>query len=237
MVNNNPLAIITGASTGIGKYISLQLSENNYRVILISRNEQKLTLIKEKIEKKGGDCLIIAADISKSSSIENISSIIGNQNIDVLVNNAGIGIFDSIQNATVSDWDQQMNTNLRGSFLMTKLSVESMIKRRSGKIIFMNSVAGMNPYPYSSVYVASKYGLRGFSSSLREELREYNIKVISVHPGAINTPFWNNVKGDFPREDMLNAQDISHVVVNAILAKNDIVHEEIVVRRTAGDIK
>ena len=237
MVNNNPLAIITGASTGIGKYISLQLSENNYRVILISRNEKKLALIKDEIEKKGGDCVIIAADIGKCSSIENISSIIGSQNIDVLVNNAGVGIFDSIQNATVSDWDQQMNTNLRGSFLMTKLSVESMIKRRLGKIIFMNSVAGMNPYPYSSAYVASKYGLRGFSSSLREELREYNIKVISVHPGAINTPFWNNIKGDFPRENMLNAQDISNVVVNAILAKNDIVHEEIVIRRTAGDIK
>ena len=130
-----------------------------------------------------------------------------------------------------------MNTNLRGSFLMTKLSVKSMIAKRSGKIVFINSVAGINPYPYSSAYVASKYGLRGFSSSIREELREYNIKVISIHPGAINTPFWNNVKGDFPRKDMLDPQDISNVVVDAILAENDIVHEEIVVRRTAGDIK
>ena len=112
-----------------------------------------------------------------------------------------------------------------------------MIAKRSGKIVFINSVAGINPYPYSSAYVASKYGLRGFSSSIREELREYNIKVISIHPGAINTPFWNNVKGDFPRKDMLDPKDISNVVVDAILAENDIVHEEIVVRRTAGDIK
>ena len=237
MVSNNPLAIITGASTGIGKYISLQLAENNYNVILISRNEQNLKLVKSQIEEKGGNCTIISADIGTDSSIEKISSIIGDKNIDVLVNNAGVGIFNSIENITISDWDQQMNTNLRGSFLMTQLSVESMIKRRSGKIIFMNSIAGMNPYPYSSAYVASKYGLRGFSSSLREELREHNIKVISVHPGAIDTPFWNNIEGDFPRKDMLCAQDISNVVVNAILAKNDIVHEEIILRRTAGDIK
>ncbi len=236
-MSSNPLAIITGASTGIGKYVSLKLSENNYSVILIARNEQKLQLIKEKIQKKGGDCHIISADLSKKSSIKKISDFIGNKNIDVLVNNAGIGIFNNIENITVSDWDQQMDTNLRGSFLMTKLSVKSMIEKRSGKIVFINSVAGLNPYPYSSAYVASKYGLRGFSSSIREELREYNIKVISIHPGAIDTPFWNNVKGDFPRKDMLDPQDISNVVVDAILAENDIVHEEIVVRRTAGDIK
>ena len=120
---------------------------------------------------------------------------------------------------------------------MSKMVVPNMKKNKSGKIVFINSVAGLHPYPYSSAYVASKFGLTGFSSSLREELRESNIKVLSYHPGAIDTPFWNNVKGDFPRKDMLDPQDISNVVVDAILAENDIVHEEIVVRRTAGDIK
>ena len=154
-----------------------------------------------------------------------------------MVNNAGIGVFNKIQNISVSEWDEQINTNLRGSFLMTKLVIDSMIKKQSGKIVFMNSVAGLNPYPFSSAYVASKYGLRGFSSSLREELRDHNIKVISIHPGAIDTPFWDNVKGDFPREDMLSVEDIATATVDAILAKNNVVHEEIVIRRTAGDIK
>ena len=232
-----PVAIVTGASTGIGKHISIKLSKNNYHVILISRNKQKLQLVEKYIKDIGNDCSIVCADVGEKSSIEKISSIPNIHNIDVLVNNAGIGVFNKIQNISVSEWDEQINTNLRGSFLMTKLVIGSMIKKQSGKIIFMNSVAGLNPYPFSSAYVASKYGLRGFSSSLREELRDHNIKVISIHPGAIDTPFWDNVKGDFPREDMLSVEDIATATVDAILAKNNVVHEEIVIRRTAGDIK
>ena len=232
-----PVAIVTGASTGIGKYISIKLSKNNYHVILISRNKQKLQLVEKYIKDIGNDCSIVCADIGKKSSIEKISSIPNIHSVDVLVNNAGIGVFNKIQNISVSEWDEQINTNLRGSFLMTKLVIDSMIKKQSGKIVFMNSIAGLNPYPFSSAYVASKYGLRGFSSSLREELRDYNIKVISIHPGAINTPFWDNIKGDFPREDMLSVEDIATTTVDAILAKNNVVHEEIVIRRTAGDIK
>ena len=232
-----PVAIVTGASTGIGKHISIKLSKNNYHVILISRNEQKLQLVEKYIKDLGNDCSIVCADVGKISSIEKISSILNIHSIDVLVNNAGIGVFNKIQNISVSEWDEQINTNLRGSFLMTKLVIDSMIKKQSGKIVFMNSVAGLNPYPFSSAYVASKYGLRGFSSSLREELREHNIKVISIHPGAIDTPFWDNIKGDFQREDMLSVEDIATATVDAILAKNNVVHEEIVIRRTAGDIK
>ena len=110
-----------------------------------------------------------------------------------------------------------------------------MIKNKAGKIVFINSVAGINPYPFSSAYVASKYGLRGFSASLREELREYKIKVISIHPGAVNTPFWNNVKGDFPREEMLAAKDVAKTITESILSPNNMVCEEIVIRRSAGD--
>ena len=120
---------------------------------------------------------------------------------------------------------------------MTKLIVDGMIKKRSGKIIFINSVAGLSPYPFSSAYVASKYGLRGFSSSLREELREHNIKVISIHLGAIDTPFWDKIQGDFPRKNMLSAKEVAISTVNAILAKNNIVHEEVIIRGTSGDIK
>ena len=105
-------------------------------------------------------------------------------NIDILINNAGLGIFNKIDNTSYDDWDIQMNTNLKGSFMMTKNIVPIMKKNNNGKIVFINSVAGLKGYPYSSAYVASKYGLRGFSSSIREELREYNIKVI------FNIDFW-----------------------------------------------
>ena len=235
-MSNNKTAIITGGSTGIGKNISILLSQHQYDIILISRNKDSLELVKEEIKKINNNCEIIPADLSKTEDFKKIFSKLKEiNNIDVLVNNAGVGIFNKIENISSEEWDIQMDTNLKGAFLITKGIVPGMIKNKSGKIIFINSVAGLNPYPYSSAYVASKYGLRGFSSSLREELREHNIKVISIHPGAIDTPFWNNVKSDFPREEMLSAKDVSLSVVNAILAPNNVVQEELIIRRTAGD--
>lgn len=229
-------AIVTGGSTGLGKHISIKLSQNNYHVFLIARNSKKLELVKKNILKDGGDCSMISADISNDNDINKISDIVGDINkIDVLVNNAGVGIFNKIENISIDEWDKHINVNLRGSFLMTKLVVPNMKRNSSGKIVFINSVAGLQPYPYSSAYVASKFGLTGFSSSLREELRESNIKVISFHPGAIDTPFWNNSKTDFPRKEMLSSEDVADSVINSILAKKSVVHEEVIIRRTAGD--
>ena len=232
----NKTAIITGASTGIGKHVSIKLSENNYNVILISRDKDKLNEVKKEIKSLGKSCQLIAGDISKESSFDNIFSKVNKiNNIDILINNAGIGIFNKIENISCKEWNQQIDTNLKGSFLMTRHIVPQMIKNKTGKIVFINSIAGINAYPYSSAYVASKFGLRGFSSSLREELREHNIKVISVHPGAVDTPFWNNITADFPRKHMLSSIDVASSIVHAVLAPNNVVQEEIVIRRTAGD--
>ena len=234
---NKKVAIITGASTGIGKYLSIELSKKEYIVILISRSIEKLQSVKKTIDKNGDECILIESDISKESSIEKIFKKIKSfNNIDILINNAGLGIFNKIENITTSEWDIQINTNLRGSFMMTKNIIPFMKKNNNGKIVFINSVAGLKAYPYSSAYVASKFGLRGFASSIREELRKDNIKVISVHPGAIDTPFWDEIKGDFPREKMLSSEDISKSIVNSILSPNNLVNEEIVIRSIVGDL-
>tara|TARA_Y100001970_G_C14202589_1_gene842006 strand:+ start:927 stop:1634 length:708 start_codon:yes stop_codon:yes gene_type:complete len=233
----NKVAIITGASTGIGKHISIELSKNDYTVILISRNINKLNNVKDIIDNLGKKCIIIESDISKESSIECVFKELSSfNNIDILINNAGLGIFNKIDNTSYQDWDIQMNTNLKASFMMTKNIVPLMKKKNSGKIVFINSVAGLKGYPYSSAYVASKYGLRGFASSIREELREYNIKVISIHPGAIDTPFWNEIKGDFPREKMLSPIDVSKSIVGAVLSPGNVVQEELIIRSTYGDL-
>lgn len=229
-------AIVTGASSGIGKHVSIKLAQNNFNVILIARSKEKLQCLKKIINDEGNDCSIIVADISDNLSVEKIYSKLEKiKNIEVLINNAGIGIFNKIENISMDEWNKQINTNLSGSFLMTKMVVGNMKKNNSGKIVFINSVAGINSYPYSSAYVATKFGLRGFASSIREELREHNIKVISFHPGAIDTPFWDNSKVDFPRNEMLSSQDVADSIINTILAKNNVVHEEVIIRRTAGD--
>ena len=235
MNSNNKIAIVTGASTGLGKSISIQLALNGYEIVLTSRNKKKLKNVHRTIIDNNGHSKVIVADISNEDDIKKLYSSIDIDRVDVVINNAGIGVFNKIQKITSKEWDSQINTNLRGAFLMSRYIVDSMINRKSGKLVFINSVAGINPYPYSSAYVASKFGLRGFTASLREELREHNIKVISVHPGAIDTPFWNNVNVDFPKEEMMNSDDVAKSVVYAILAPNNVVQEEIVIRRTAGD--
>jgi len=178
---------------------------------------------------------MIVADITERKDIEAIKLQIKSLTIDVLVNNAGIGIFNKIQNISFDEWNSQISTNVTGAFLMTKIVVNSMIENKTGKIVFINSVAGLKAYPFSSAYVSSKYALRGFASSLREELREYNIKVISIHPGSVDTDFWKNAKVDFPREKMLSSLDIASSIVATILAPNNLVYEELILRRTAGD--
>ena len=129
----------------------------------------------------------------------------------------------------------QINVNLRGAFLVTQAFSKPMIKNKNGMFVYINSVAGKKGYAFSSAYVASKFGLLGFSKSMRNELREHNIKVISIHPGAVDTNFWNNVKGDFPRDEMMTSKNVAKSIVHAILVPENIVLEEVDIQRTAGD--
>ena len=118
---------------------------------------------------------------------------------------------------------------------MTKMVIDNLKSKKNGIIVFINSVAGLNPYKNSTAYVASKYGLRGFSSSLREELREYNIKVISVYPGAIDTPLWDNMDMDTLRPQMMDVNNVGDIILNAINSPKDCVIEDITIRTVKGD--
>jgi len=232
---DKPIAILTGASTGIGRSLALKLS-SKYFIYLISRNKQNLNKTKELIDMQNNDCQIIVSDISKTNSLDKIYSQIDNKDrIELLVNNAGIGVFKSISDTSIEDWDNTLNTNLRGSFLMTKMIIDNLKSKKNGKIVFISSVAGLQPYKNSTAYVASKYAIRGFAASLREELREFNIKVITVFPGAVNTPIWDNKDMEELREGMMKTDDLTETIFHAINAPNNCVTEEITIRRTSGD--
>ena len=229
-------AVITGASSGVGKSLAIQLSDAGYRVVLAARSEDKLNAIAEEIRSKGGDSLVVSTDVSRPEQINNLKDrALEYGDVSVVINNAGLGKFSKVEDVAIEDWDRQLDVNLRASFLVSQAFIPGMKQRLNGTLAFMNSVAGKKGYPYSAAYVASKYGMRGLADSLREELREDNIKVISIHPGAVDTPFWDGTGVNFPREEMLNANTLAQSIVHAIQSPGNFAVEELVVRRTAGD--
>jgi short-subunit dehydrogenase len=229
-------AVITGASSGVGKSLAIQLSDAGYRVVLAARSEDKLNAIAEEIQSKGGDSLVVPTDVSQPEQINNLKDrALEYGDISVVINNAGLGKFSKVEDVAIEDWDRQLDVNLRASFLVSQAFIPGMKQRLNGTLVFMNSVAGKQGYPYSAAYVASKYGMRGLADSLREELREDNIKVISIYSGAVDTPFWDGTGVNFPREEMLNTLTLAQSIVHAIQSPGNFAVEELVVRRTAGD--
>ena len=229
-------AVITGASSGVGKSLAIQLSDAGYKVVLAARSEDKLNVIAEEIQKMGGNCLVIPTDVSQPEQINNLKDrTLEYGDVFVVINNAGLGKFCKIEDVTLEDWNRQLDVNLRATFLVSQAFIPGMKRRKKGTLVFMNSVAGKKGYPYSAAYVASKYGMRGLADSLREELREDNIKVISIHPGAVDTPFWDGAGVNFPREEMLDTNTLAQSIVHAIQSPGNFTIEELVVRRTAGD--
>ena len=236
MPKTNKIALITGASSGIGAALSQSLCEKGYHCILAARSEDKLEKLAQSLRNDGFGCSVLIVDVGNESSVDALfaaSAKIGH--VSLVINNAGLGVFSKIEESTVEDWDAQINVNLRGSFLVSRKYIPAMQKQKMGTLVFMNSVAGNFGYPYSAAYVASKFGLRGLSDSLRNELRKDNIKVISVHPGAIDTAFWDNINVDFPREEMLSPEMIADSVVHAIEAPGATVIENLTIRRVGGD--
>ena len=237
MINTHKeLALVTGASSGLGRSISLKLAIENFHVILSSRNLEILNSVKYCIESNSGDCTVIPLDVGDEHSVqdlENTCKKIGF--VSVVINNSGIGLFIKIEYNSTEDWDRMINMNLRGAFLISRAFIPQMHEHNRGTLVFMNSVAGKYGYPFSAGYVASKFGLRGFAESLRNELRKFNIKVTSVHPGAVNSPFWENTNANFPRNEMMQDNEVADMIVHAITFPGIAVAEEIVVRRVKGD--
>ena len=229
-------AVITGASSGVGKSLAIQLSDAGYKVVLAARSENKLNAIAEEIQTKGGNCLVVPTDVSQPEQINNLKiEALEYGDVFVVINNAGLGKFCKIEDVTLEDWNRQLDVNLRASFLVSQAFIPGMKQREKGMLVFMNSVAGKKGYPYSAAYVASKFGMRGLADSMREELRENNIKVISIHPGAVDTPFWDKTGVNFPREEMLDTSTLAQSIMHAIQSPGNFTVEELVVRRTAGD--
>jgi NADP-dependent 3-hydroxy acid dehydrogenase YdfG len=166
----------------------------------------------------GGTALVIPADLRSPQEIPPIVDSVINEwgKIDVLVNNAGILHLKPFLEITLEEYNEMMDVNMRAAFLLTQNVISHMISRKSGAIVNIASLAGKNGFKTGTGYGASKFAVRGFAASLMAEVREHNIRVITIFPGSVDTPMLERSPNSPLRETMLQPEDIAHAAYSAI---------------------
>jgi len=208
---NDKVVLITGASSGFGAHAAHLFAQEGAKVVLAARRLDRLQKLVDEIQDAGGEALAVPVDVANqdeiSMMVETTLDIYGK--IDILFNNAGFGRLDWLENLSPKrDIQTQIDVNLTGLIQVTQAVLPHMIKRKSGHIINMSSVAGLVAAPLYSVYSAAKYGVRGFSTALRREVNHLGIDVSSVYPGPAETEFSkhtgkDSIKGEIHAPDWM----------------------------------
>ncbi len=224
-------AIITGASKGIGKAISLKFAaNNNINVVLASRDNTQLQQVQKEIEDSKGKSIIIPTDVTKEEEVKHLVQETIDQfgKIDILVNNAGVGRFKRADEFTLDDYYYLFDVNVLGVFLVTKYVVPHMVARESGQIINIASIAGKNGFKTGTLYAASKHAVVGYTWSLREDLKEHKIKVSVVCPGSVVTGFGG--KQPDRVEWSMEPEDVAHACYYLISESENVNTAEIIIK-------
>lgn len=184
-------ALVTGSSRGIGRAIARALAGAGASLYLTGRDSKRLARVKEEVSADGRKIDCAEADLRDKDEVKGLfdSAIKFLGGVDILINNAGLGIKGNVVDMSISDWDLTLSVNLRAPFLLCRLAAAEMIRQKSGHIINIGSGASKTPIAGFASYAASKHGLLGFSESLALELREYNVKVSIILPGSTATHF------------------------------------------------
>jgi len=227
------VAVVTGAGRGIGAAIAQKLAELGATAVLCGRNRDSLDATAKSIAEAGEQCEVVSCDVTSLQSVvgaaKKVEASYGR--LDVLVNNAGIGGFGTpLHQLPPDEWDQILNTNLRGVYYAVRAFAPLMIRARSGHIINISSLAGKNALPNGAAYAASKWGLNGLTYSLAEELRGHNIRVAVICPGSTNTELSPH-EGKDPAK-MLQPEDVAHAVAMLVTQSPQSFVSEILLRPT-----
>lgn len=230
--------VITGGSRGIGYATAKAFAKQGEEVLIVSRSENKLqTAAKELNKEVGKECVsFFNADCSKQDELIQLAQFIYNQfgGCDILVNNAGLFIPGSIQNEEEGSLQKMIETNLYSAYHLTRLLLPKMKQNQSGDIVNICSIASITAYENGGSYAISKSALHSFSKNLREELKTFGIRVMSVLPGATFTDSWAGV--EIEEQRFMPADDIASSILNACNISRRSVVEEIIIRPQLGDL-
>lgn len=217
---NGKVAIITGASSGIGEAASRVLAAEGANLVITARREEKLSTLVNDFKLKGTKAKYVVGDASKEeTALQTVEAAMKEfGRIDILINNTGIGNYKELVDTSAAEYDEMMITNMRSTFLFTRFVVPSMILQGSGTILMISSMAGINGYPGQAVYCATKFAQMGFAKSLDKELRPKGIKVGVICPGGVKTEFAigrGRTKEGVAKSEMLEPSDVAASILLA----------------------
>lgn len=240
------VAIITGASSGIGYATALAMAKAGAKIVAGARRVDRLEELKKEIEKIGAECITVSCDVTNRSNCDNlVNSAIQKWNkLDILVNNAGLMPLSFVKNLKVDEWEQMIDVNIKGVMYCTAAAIPHLIKQNSGHIVNISSIAGRIVFPAGSVYCATKFAVWAFSEGLRQELStRNNIRVTTIEPGIVDTELANTITDksleSFVKHSKtiqsLKAEDIANSIMFALQSPPHMNVNEITIRPTVQE--
>jgi NADP-dependent 3-hydroxy acid dehydrogenase YdfG len=231
MTLENKVAIVTGASRGIGESIALTLASQGVDVALFARDVDGLERVAHKVRETGRQCLTVTGSVGEPNDVQRCiqATLETFGKIDILINNAGVGVFKSVKDTDLEEWKKIIDVNLTGVFLCSKAVLEPMIERGQGTIINISSDIGKRTIPKASAYCASKYGVQAFTEVLSKEVRKFGIRVGTICPGMTDTYFAGSEQGVPEKVDWLKGEDVAEAVVYMCSAPKHAILDEITI--------
>lgn len=212
------VALVTGATAGIGRATAFALGRAGYRVGVCARTAGSVDALVAELRAEGIAAAGRAADVGHAEAVEALVGVVTAElgPVDTLINNAGIAIIRPLTELSVEEWDATMATNLRGLFLVTRAVLPGMLARGSGIVVNVASLAGRNPLVGGTAYAASKHAVLGFSKSLMLEVRKQGVRVLAICPGSVNTALIHNMRSPSREGEMLEPEDVAQAILDAV---------------------
>jgi len=236
----NEIIWITGGSSGIGFALGMRLAALGHAVAISGRDESKLANAARLIHERTKESLFwIKCDVTSEREIAHAHQLIVEHfagDISMLIISAGVSPFPSFSETSVEEFDTVIRTNLIGAFLVAKAVLPAMYHANRGAVVSMLSIASEKAFKGGAAYVASKFALRGFTDSLREEARKHNVRVIGVLPGATGTELWDEASRKEFHDRMMQPEDIAEIILAALKTPERALVEEIRIRPIGGDL-
>jgi NADP-dependent 3-hydroxy acid dehydrogenase YdfG len=229
--------LLTGASKGIGRSLALLLADEKYNLGLVARSATELQQLKTEVEARGAACEIFAGSVADENlakqAVETMVERFGG--LDVLINNAGYGVFGPTESYTAEQWSDLYDTNVKGTFLMSKAALAPMKSAGRGHIINIASDVAKRVFDGGALYCSSKFAQDAFSAALRKEVRKDGIKVSVVYSGLVDTMFHSDPQGHASHADWLSANDMAQTIAYVMNQPAHVVIDELMIHPLSQD--